>query len=125
MAPWFGTDVFVDGHVSIVKPNPAVLPSTVLAYVLLSCQAEIEGLAEGSTGQTELSPRRLAGFRVVVPTAEGSKSLEQELLDLEMTGEHALRESVTLRALRDALLPELLSGRLRVREAEKGIEGVM
>lgn len=38
--------------------------------------------------------------------------------------DRATRESRTLAALRDALLPELLSGRLRVPEARERVEAV-
>lgn len=122
VARWSGSDVFVDGHVSVVKPDPDRLPPTVLAYLLLQSQAEIEGLAEGSTGQTELSPKRLAGLELAVPNEREAALLEAELLLLEDAGERALREVSTLAALRDALLPELLSGRRRVSEAASNFE---
>ncbi len=35
------------------------------------------------------------------------------------------QESLTLMALRDALLPKLISGELRVREAEKRVEALV
>ena len=42
--------------------------------------------------------------------------------DSDVTGSGAGRESCTLAALRDALLPKLSSGELRVREAPKLVE---
>jgi type I restriction enzyme S subunit len=43
---------------------------------------------------------------------------------LERTLE-AQRESRTLAALRDSLLPRLMSGQLRIRDAEKQVEEVV
>ena len=124
VARWNGNTVFVDGHVSVVKPDAEKFSPTVLAYLLLSCQTEIEELAEGSTGQTELSPKRLLDFQIAMPKAINAEKVEPELLDLELRGEKALQESDALEMLRDALLPELLSGRLRVKDAESMMENV-
>ncbi|PBC38603.1 hypothetical protein CJ179_39125 [Rhodococcus sp. ACS1] len=49
----------------------------------------------------------------------------QSLDALLARGAAVARESVTLAALRDALLPELLSGRVRVREAADTIAEVV
>jgi type I restriction enzyme S subunit len=124
VARWNGNTVFVDGHVSVVKPDAKKFSPTVLAYLMLSCQTEIEELAEGSTGQTELSPKRLLDFQIAMPKAINAEKVEPELLDLELRGEKALQESDALEMLRDALLPELLSGRLRVKDAESMMENV-
>jgi type I restriction enzyme S subunit len=118
VARWNGNTVFVDGHVSVVKPDAEKFPPTVLAYLLLLCQPEIEELAEGSTGQTELSPKRLLDFQLALPKVVDAEKVEPELRDLELRGEKAIQESDALESLRDALLPELLSGRLRVEDAE-------
>jgi len=44
--------------------------------------------------------------------------------DLVAEANHTSRESRALAAIRDALLPPLLSGELRVRDAEALVEGV-
>jgi len=41
---------------------------------------------------------------------------------LESRGDSALEESDSLASLRDTLLPKLMSGEIRVREAEKVVE---
>ena len=122
VARWNGNTVFVDGHVSVVKPDAEKFPPTVLAYLLLLCQPEIEELAEGSTGQTELSPKRLLDFQLALPKVVDAEKVEPELRDLELRGEKAIQESDALESLREALLPELLSGRLRVKDAESMME---
>jgi len=44
----------VDSHVTIVRPDPAAVDPQYLGFALRLLQREIEALAEGSTGQTEL-----------------------------------------------------------------------
>ena len=52
-------DATVDSHVTIVRPNDNIDP-LFLGYAVKWRQPYIEALAEGSTGQTELSRHRLA-----------------------------------------------------------------
>lgn len=56
----------VDSHVTVVRANGQT-DSRWLAYVLSWNEPQIEAMAEGSTGQTELSQHRLAELQVLVP----------------------------------------------------------
>lgn len=49
----------VDGHMIIVRANTKKIDPLYLGYALKSQQSMIEGLQEGSTGQTELNRQRL------------------------------------------------------------------
>jgi len=113
---WHAGSIYADGHVSIVKVDTKVADPTVVAYALFRREADIEALATGSTGQTELSPGRLSALTIELPDREVSAELESTLLALEARI-HGLRvEEGLLSSLRDALLPELLSGRIGVSE---------
>jgi type I restriction enzyme S subunit len=114
LARWHEGEIFVDGHVSVVKANPDVVQPTVLAYALLHRQTDIEELATGSTGQTELSPARLGSLRVTLPTSPLANKLEDTLLGFERRAALLASENAKLEALRTTLLPELLSGRVRI-----------
>lgn len=57
----------VDSHVTIVRPDPKEVDPVFLGYCLRYREAEIENLAEGSTGQTELSRSNLAALQVDLP----------------------------------------------------------
>lgn len=114
LARWHSGDVFVDGHVSVIKPDAAAIPPTVLAYSLLNREPDIEDLATGSTGQTELSASRLAELPVEVPTTSTARALESDFVALEDRCHQLADEMQSLSALRDTLLPELLAGRIRV-----------
>lgn len=117
IARWHEGEVLVDSHVSVVKPDASKVNSAVLAYALLGREADVEELATGSTGQTELSPTRLGLLPVTVPTSD-ARRLADQLLAIECRSEQLASEILKLTALRDTLLPELLSGRLRVPTAE-------
>ncbi|WP_433826631.1 restriction endonuclease subunit S [Actinoplanes sp. CA-015351] len=110
----------VDSHVTIIRIAPP-LPAIIGGFALLAAEPEIEALGEGSTGQTELSRSKLSSLTVRIP-ADGIEGLARQITGLELRADAALIESKTLAALRDTLLPELMSGRLRVKDAEKVVE---
>lgn len=78
--------------------------------------------------QTDMAPYvnlgDLGRMTVPVPPSGGGDEVRQ-LEELDQLAAGRRRESSCLEQLRDALLPELLSGRLRVREAERVIEDVV
>ena len=114
-------DVIVDSHVTVVRGS-SEHSTFYLTNTLLNRQPEIEALGEGSTGQTELSRAVLGEMGLVVPP-EGLLnaffSLAVCLFEKRWSNESA---STTLSSLRDALLPRLISGELRVPDAEKMLE---
>lgn len=114
----------VDTHVTIVRFDPSKIDPLCAAYGMLKSQPYIEGLGEGSTGQTELSRSKLANFQIRLPAAEKMRSLQPALEALENISEHALGQAGYLQKLRDTLLPGLMSGQIRVRDAEKTVEAL-
>ncbi|MBW9093325.1 restriction endonuclease subunit S [Microbacterium jejuense] len=108
----------VDSHVTIVRPNPDVSDPAVIGQAILAIEADIEALGEGSTGQTELSRVELGRARIRIPSRDRADRLGATLRALSARSDAARSENVTLAATRDALLPQLMSGRLRVRDAE-------
>jgi type I restriction enzyme, S subunit len=85
---------------------------------MVVAQPLIQALGEGSTGQTELSRSRLAELQLHVPSSMEAERIEQPLEVLDDHAEGLLSEMRCLAALREALLPPLLSGELRVGDAE-------
>ncbi|MFL1431697.1 MULTISPECIES: restriction endonuclease subunit S [unclassified Nocardiopsis] len=111
----------VDSHVTIVRVNPEVTPTVVGGFAMLAAQQRIEALGEGSTGQTELSKAKLGQLEIDIP-AEGSDALAARLTALEEKADAALAEARVLAELRDTILPQLMSGKLRVKDAERIVE---
>lgn len=118
-------DATVDSHISIVRFDADIVDPVCAGFGLLRLEKQIEGLAEGSTGQTELRRDLLAGLEICVPGKEEQRAVGAELAALDA---HALAledENDRLSATRDELLPLLMSGKIRVRDAEKVVEEVV
>ncbi len=116
---WHSGEIYADSHVSIVKPDPERVGPTILGYLLFRSEQAIEGMATGSTGQTELGPSQLGDLVLPVPPRETMADLEDELFDFEQQIDVLSRQDAILSTLRDTLLPELLSGRLCVPDAAR------
>ena len=58
----------VDSHVTILRPNPTIVNPEYLGYVVKNIQPVIESMAEGTTGQTELSRERVGKIKFDLPT---------------------------------------------------------
>ena len=76
----------------------------------------------GSSGRQRVPAESLAHFRVAVPPQPVAESFGRAVKPRFARASAAVRESRTLAALRDSLLPNLISGELRVNDAEKVIE---
>lgn len=112
----------VDSHITIVRFDERQVDPVCAGFALLLAQPEIEAMGEGSTGQTELRRAQVGGLDVTLPSSARQKELRIKLDTLEDRASQALSESGSLAALRDTLLPQLMSGKLRVREAERVVE---
>ena len=109
--------IYADSHVTIVKADPQRMYPILLPYLVFPLQSEIEQMAEGSTGQTELSPSNLGSLKVPFIRFEEQGTVAAQLLALEEMAHHCSIETRIIAELRDALLPELMSGRMRVDKA--------
>ncbi|MGH3622327.1 MAG: restriction endonuclease subunit S, partial [Sciscionella sp.] len=78
---------------------------------------ESEGTVFGAINKTQL-----ARLRISWPDADYATELESELQILDARIQAAVRESEILAKLRDTLLPKLMSGEIRVRDAERLVE---
>jgi type I restriction enzyme S subunit len=79
--------------------------------------------ANGTT-VLHLAKDALPTYQVPLPDGDSIGGFSDRAAPLLALGRTAARENVTLTELRDALLPKLLSGELRVLEAEAVVEGV-
>lgn len=111
----------VDSHVTVVRADPSQISALLLGIDLTGREREIEALGEGSTGQTELSRVRLAEMDVLRPSRTVQKLFEDFAQPIVSRISSSQQQSRTLAQLRDLLLPKLLSGALRLRDAERMI----
>jgi len=86
-----------------------------------TAQEEIVSRANGSTF-LEISKTNFRPIPIVTPSAHVMQAFERPVRPLYDRIVECARESRTLAALRDTLLPKLISGELRVNDVEKFIE---
>lgn len=95
---------------------------TLLLYSLLSAQEELLRRVESSGHGTGTLPSEILLSRKLAMPAEGAQIvLAKHINALNAKMASNLRESKLLATVRDALLPRLLSGELRVGKAEKTV----
>ncbi len=87
-------------------------------------RAVIEGGAKGTT-VASIGVDTLSSVQIPVPDDATGAAVGTEVSELVNRAWQAEREVDSLTQTRDALLPHLLSGRLRVRDAEKVVEEVV
>ncbi len=80
---FFDRQATVDSHVTIVRPNSSRVDPHYLGLVLRDRQADIEALAEGSTGQTELSRSSLGALEVSLPPVSEQRAVANLLGSLD------------------------------------------
>ncbi|ACV77510.1 restriction endonuclease subunit S [Nakamurella multipartita] len=73
----------------------------------------------------ELSRGRFRSLPVRVPAGRVLRAFDERVEAIHAVARHALVENTELAELRDTLLPHLMSGRLRVKDAEKQVEAVV
>ncbi|WP_396230939.1 hypothetical protein [Frankia sp. EI5c] len=78
---------------------------------------------ETSIGAGRLATELIENLSVRLPT-EPNNRVAEEIRNLNSVAALKVLESETLSKLKDALLPKLMSGEIRVRDAEKIVEDV-
>nr|WP_159400540.1 restriction endonuclease subunit S [Streptomyces sp. XY431] len=84
-------------------------------------QSYLESVAEGSA-YPAVRADRFASAPVLLPPKDVREEFERSAMNLRHRAHQAAVESRTLAVLRDTLLPQLMSGMLRVHDAEQIVE---
>ncbi|MDN5746256.1 MAG: hypothetical protein L0H31_14220, partial [Nocardioidaceae bacterium] len=79
----------------------------------------------GSSGRQRLSAANLALLRLTKPDGDALRTFEDTAMALLPRLAAARDETRRLVETRDALLPQLMSGKLKVKDAERVVEGVV
>lgn len=109
----------------VVRPSGPHITREFLLGSLLQPAFRHQCLARANgTTVLHLAKDALPTYQLPVPGAEEIAEFTSTGRPLLEMARRAARESNTLVELRDGLLPKLLSGELRVREAEEAVEGV-
>lgn len=114
----------VDSHVTVLRAGVEINP-LYLGLVVGGMQQEIEALAEGSTGQTELSRAKLGELKILLPKNEVLDSFHDFMKSIFDGVSNNQIDSDVLARIRDTLLSELVSGRLRVPVSLLNLRGAL
>lgn len=124
------TDDFIPANtnqaVALVRPEFNGFPSGFISHFLrLSGSKAQMGERVVQAVQANLSLGSLSNMRLVIPPADVVKKLHEVVFGVIESSKSANQRRIrTLTQLRDTLLPRLISGQLRLPEAEAQIEAV-
>ncbi len=116
---WGGVEGWLNQRVCVFKPRPGYARSFVL-HSIIRPLAEVEA-TETATTVIHLGKNDIDRFKIVMPDAavlSTFNDLSESLLQGIVVNK---RESRMLAALRDALLPKLISGEIRVGKASQSV----
>lgn len=115
---WFEPEnLVVDSHITIVRATDPAL-TFYLGFWAFAHERYIESLHVGSTGQTELPRDHVKAIRIVLPDDETLRRFNSVARPATECIVANQKESKRLAALRDALLPRLMSGEIDVSKVE-------
>lgn len=120
-----GTVNFAPGPCSIGRGVAAARSTTGTPYTLFHLLRRSTAWAPYNSEGTvfgSINRPQLAALRVPSITAGNAAAVEARIAPVEQRITSALDENKSLIELRDTLLPQLISGRLRVKDAEKQVE---
>ena len=106
-------NIAIDSHITVVRPKSALVRHYV-GRNLLSRQLEIENMAVGSTGQTELPKDRVKSLPIMLPDENALTRFNAIIEPIAYQLYRNIEESRRLACLRDPLLPRLMSGELTI-----------
>ena len=104
--------------------SPGVLPAGVLFYVVRHAAQNAKQVSHGSVFST-ITVRSMGALPVPQLADGDALELEELLAPLLAAVDASLRENRTLVKLRDTLLPALMDGTIRVKDAISQAEGVL
>ena len=111
---WFQPkNLTVDSHVTIARPAKENLIFYIGLWGILH-EKEIESLHTGSTGQTELPRDRVKAMELLLPDNDTLDRFNALITPMATAIVANQEENNRLAALRDAILPKLMSGKIDV-----------
>jgi type I restriction enzyme S subunit len=123
----FGDTGITSHHIYRLRPKPGgELTAAFLCHLLNS--PEMHDLISGYANGTTVNMLPLDGVqqpKITVPPRRLVKEFDELAKKIEARREETIIESGTLGSLRDTLLPKLISGELRVKDAEKRVEALV
>ena len=117
----FDKKITADALVTIIK-GESVGSSFFIYYFLERMEDYLNTISVGSTGQTSLKKEDILNLQMTIPPKNLLDEFGNQLSIFAEKKYLNNEENLILRDLRDALLPKLISGELKVSDAENLIE---
>jgi type I restriction enzyme S subunit len=111
-------------RMGLLRPKPGTVDSAMLlhAYLGPSFQAEIRRRTVHGATVDRIPLKEMPTWPITLPSYDVRPQLSAALEALHASINQAAVENRTLAALRDTLLPQLVTGKIRVKEAERAVE---
>lgn len=100
------SDITIDSHVTIVRPNPDKVNPLFFGYAVKNKQTSIEAMAAGSTGQTELSKSILGMLEIIIIPNDDQKECANLLKKIDDKIELNRQMNETLEAMAQAIFKD-------------------
>jgi type I restriction enzyme S subunit len=115
----------VNQHVSIVRAKPHIPNRFIQQYLVLRRTKEILLGFDAGGSRAAVTKAHLERLPVLLPNPQALAAFETVTAELFAREEANRRECQTLSDLRDLLLPKLMSGEIRLLDAEKMVRGAV
>lgn len=122
---WLGIDAYINQSTVALVANDAKVGASWLFLNLIRRYDEMRQLSDSHSSRGSLTTKLLAGMPAVIPNTERGRQFETVARPLIDRATGGRREAMTLAHLRDTLLPKLISGEIRVPEAESAMSEVL
>ncbi|MGA5264560.1 restriction endonuclease subunit S [Streptomyces griseoincarnatus] len=121
VARWFRPEAIINQHIFKCVPKHGY-PRWLVSQLVHRKIGDFRAIAADKATTMGHIQRKHLDEPVIVPESQELVSLDSQIAPLWERALLAERESLDLATLRDTLLPQLMSGRLRVKDAEKIVE---
>ncbi|WP_159057784.1 MULTISPECIES: restriction endonuclease subunit S [unclassified Streptomyces] len=118
---WFRPEAIINQHIFKCVPKNS-FPQWLVSQLVHRKIDEFRAIAADKATTMGHIQRKHLDEPVPVPAQEALSSLDAQIAPLWERALLAEQENLALATLRDTLIPQLMSGRLRVRDAEKIVE---
>ena len=113
---------YVNQSVVVLTADPSTSSPCYLFFDLERRYEEFRRVSDAHSSRGSLTTKLLAGLPAVLPPIQVIRRFESIVMSAVERVVSNLSESRTLAVMRDTLLPKLISGELRVKDAERVIE---
>lgn len=111
-------DAYINQSVVALVADEGKVSDFYLFFALERRYEEFRRVSDGHSSRGSLTTKLLGGLQIVIPPVELVRAFDRVVEPMVRRIADSLYERETLRALRDALIPKLLSGDLRLSDTE-------